>query len=303
MPTRGKILVIRGGAIGDFILTFPVLSALRQQFPESHLEVLGYPHIADLAVAGGLVQRARSIDAQPLAGFFARGGTLSSELCDYFGSFDIIISYLFDPDKIFQSNVAGCLKAQFIVGPHRPEETGKIHATKVFLQPLERLAIFEADECPRLSLPPSVASSNPLAIHPGSGSERKNWPVIKWAELIEKVLAEMDHPVLLVGGEADASRMQFLTRAIPRERLEIAENLRLVDLAARLQNCAGFIGHDSGISHLAAAVGLRGLVLWGETVEEVWRPASATIHVIRGSSGLADLPVDRVVAELIRLLA
>ena len=44
-----KILVIRGGAIGDFILTLPVLSALQAQFPQAELEVLGYPHIASLA--------------------------------------------------------------------------------------------------------------------------------------------------------------------------------------------------------------------------------------------------------------
>ena len=50
MP-ENKILVIRGGAIGDFILTLPVLAALRRQFPQTRLEVLGYPHIARLAVA------------------------------------------------------------------------------------------------------------------------------------------------------------------------------------------------------------------------------------------------------------
>jgi heptosyltransferase-2 len=59
-----KILVIRGGAIGDFILTLPVLSALRQQFPNAKLEVLGYPHIAQLAVTGGLADAVRSIEAQ-----------------------------------------------------------------------------------------------------------------------------------------------------------------------------------------------------------------------------------------------
>lgn len=301
MATRGKILVIRGGAIGDFILTFPVLSALREQFPETHLEVLGYPHIADLAVAGGLVQRARSIEAQPLAGFFARSGNLSQELREYFASFDIIISYLYDPDKIFQTNVASCSKAQFIAGPHRPDENRKIHAAKVFLQPLERLAIFEAEETPRLWLQSRATSFNQLAFHPGSGSERKNWPVKNWAELIETTLAETDYPILLVGGEADASRLQFLGGTIPRARLEIAENLKLVDLAARLQNCAGFVGHDSGISHLAAALGLPGLLLWGDTVEEIWRPPSAKIRIIRGSEGLADLSVDRVVTELKQL--
>src|SRR5260221_5504612 len=61
--TQGNILVIRGGAIGDFILTLPVLSALRQHFPRVRLEILGYPHIAHLALAGRLADHVRSIEA------------------------------------------------------------------------------------------------------------------------------------------------------------------------------------------------------------------------------------------------
>jgi heptosyltransferase-2 len=177
-----------------------------------------------------------------------------------------------------------------------------LHATKVFLRPLERLAIFDAHSSPQLNLVThQSATATSLALHPGSGSERKNWPLKKWAELIETMLAEMDNPILLVGGEAEWARLEFLARMIPPERLEIAENLRLVDLAARLQNCAAYVGHDSGISHLAAALGLRGLVLWGDTVEEIWRPPSAKIKIIRGPEGLADLSVNRVVTELRQL--
>ena len=55
---RGKILVIRGGGIGDFIFTLPAITALRRNFPKAHLEVLGYPHIVRLAIAGGLVDQA-----------------------------------------------------------------------------------------------------------------------------------------------------------------------------------------------------------------------------------------------------
>lgn len=132
-----KILVIRGGAIGDFILTLPVFAALRQQFPAAQVEVLGYPHIAQLALAGGLVRRVQSIEARSLAGFFARNGELSAELAEYFSGFALIISYLYDPDEIFKTNVARCTRAQFVAGPHRPEETSEIHATEVFLKPLE----------------------------------------------------------------------------------------------------------------------------------------------------------------------
>src|SRR5579859_7359249 len=74
---QGKILVIRGGAIGDFILTLPAIAALRRQFPQAHLEVLGYPHIVQLARAGGLVDKISSIEARALAGFFARHGELA----------------------------------------------------------------------------------------------------------------------------------------------------------------------------------------------------------------------------------
>ena len=88
---RGKILVVRGGAIGDFILTLPVLAALRRHLPGTQLEVLGYPHIAQLASAGGLVDQVRSIESRPLAGFFARDGALDNSLADYFAGFALIV--------------------------------------------------------------------------------------------------------------------------------------------------------------------------------------------------------------------
>ena len=65
----GKILVIRGGAIGDFVLTLPAITALRSRFPEAQLEVLGDPHIVQLARVAGLVDRVQGIEARALAGF------------------------------------------------------------------------------------------------------------------------------------------------------------------------------------------------------------------------------------------
>jgi heptosyltransferase-3 len=270
---RGKILVIRGGAIGDFILTLPAIAALRQQFPEAHLEVLGYPHIVQLALAGGLVNRVQPIEARELANFFARNGELSEDLRDYFSEFNIIVSYLYDPDEIFQTNVARCTRGQFIVGPHRPDETNKTHATEVYLKPLERLAIFGADSVPRLtfSYQPSTINHQ-LALHPGSGSERKNWPEEKWAELIEHLLNATSANLLLIGGEAEGERLQKLAAALPPTRCVVARNVPLAQLAVRLRSCVGFVGHDSGITHLAAAVGLPCVVLWADTREEIWRP-------------------------------
>jgi len=310
---RGKILVIRGGAIGDFILTLPAIAALRSRFPGVHLEVLGYPHIVQLAVAGGLVDRVQSIEARALAGFFARSGTLDADLTDYFSEFDIIVSYLYDPDEIFRTNVGRCSTAQFIVGPHRPLETENLHAARVFLKPLERLAIFDADPVPRLILhAPSPAGTPPdagtessihqLALHPGSGSEKKNWPEARWAELLQHLLSTTTWPLLLVGGEAEGERLQRLAAALVPTRVRVAQSLPLAELACRLKQCAAFIGHDSGIAHLAAALGLPGLVLWGNAATDVWRPPHSNVLILKGPNGLNTISVDAVIRNLGPLL-
>jgi ADP-heptose:LPS heptosyltransferase len=300
---QGRILVIRGGAIGDFILTLPAIAALRRQFPQAHLEVLGYPRIAELALIGGLVNRVQSIEARALAGFFARGGQLAEDLADYFSEFDLILSYLYDPDGIFRTNVGLCTGAQFIAGPHRADEKGRVHAAKVYLQPLERLAIYDADPVPRLPLNPQPSTLTPLALHPGSGSERKNWPEVKWAELLRLLTDSTELNLLVVGGEAEGERLQRLAATLPPTRSQVAQSLPLPELARRLAGCRAFIGHDSGISHLAAALGLPCLVLWGDTAQEIWAPPSEKALVLRCPGGLTRLPVAEALEQLRGMLA
>jgi heptosyltransferase-3 len=296
--SRGKILVIRGGAIGDFILTLPAIAALRRQFPEAHLEVLGYPHIVQLAVAGELVDRVQPIEARALAGFFARNGALAEDLADYFSEFDIILSYLFDPDKIFQTNVARCTQAQFIVGPHRPNETEKIPAAKVYLRPLERLAIFDADPLPRLAIRNPPSAIRQIALHPGSGSEKKNWPEEKWAGLLQYLVNSTDFNLFLIGGEAEGERLQRLAAALPPTRSKVAQSLPLTELARMLQGCAAFVGHDSGVSHLAGALGLPGVVLWSHTTEEIWRPPHESVLVLKNVGGIRTIGIEQVIKKL-----
>ena len=301
MP-ENKILVIRGGAIGDFILTLPVLSALRRQFPESRLEVLGYPHIARLALAGGLADNVRPIESRALAGFFARAGELDWGLQCYFDGFPIIISFLYDPDHIFLSNVARCTRAQFIVGPHRPDDTGRRHATEVFLRPLESLAIFDADPVPRLALNSQLPTLNQLALHPGSGSERKNWPESNWAELLELLAAETSLQLLLVGGEAEGDRLKRLAQVLPPNRCEVLASQPLDEVARRLSQCMGFIGHDSGITHLTAALGVPSLALWGPTPEAVWAPRGERVTILRALPESGYMSPAEVLTQLRRFL-
>ena len=82
----------------------------------------------------------------------------------------------------------------------------------------------------------------------------------------------------------------------------MAQNLPLVELADRLRRCQFFAGHDSGITHLAAAVGLPGLVLWGPSNEKVWRPRGEGMVLIEAGDGLSNLSASTVVEGLMDLL-
>src|ERR1700746_3911703 len=112
-----RILVIRGGAIGDFILTLPALKALRQAYPDGHIEILGYKHIAAFAENRFYAQSVRSIEYGPLAIFFAKNSELQAELAGYFASFDLIISYLYDSDSIFESTLRRFGVENLLSGP------------------------------------------------------------------------------------------------------------------------------------------------------------------------------------------
>jgi heptosyltransferase-2 len=294
---RGKILFIRGGAIGDFILTLPAIAALRTAFPETHLEVLGYPAVAELARTAQIIDAFRSIEARPLARFFARNADLDPDWSRYFESFNVILSYIYDPDEIFKTNVARVSKAQFIQAAHRPDVNEALHATAVFLKPLERLAIFDADLLPRLAIPrePALPGANWLAMHPGSGSISKNWPEENWRRLIGSILSSTEANILLTGGEAEEDKPTRLSRDFPPERIRIAQNLPLIELAGLLAQCKSFVGHDSGITHLAAALGVSSVVLWGPSNEQIWRPPHPHVRVIKSPDGIAGIGVDEVV--------
>jgi ADP-heptose:LPS heptosyltransferase len=291
-----KILVIRGGALGDFILTLPVLAALRGHFPRCYIEILGGPRIASLAVAGSLAERASALEAPALAGLFARDGSWPRPVTDYFARFDLIVSYLYDPERIFQSNISLCTPAKFIAGPHRPDEALESHAAELLLHPLEALGIRHADPRPRLILPASADrfEGDWLAVHSGSGSEQKNWPEPKWKELLQLLAHKTKWKFLLIGGEAEGSRCQRLAAVLPPGRAVIAQDLPLVQLAGKMKSCAAFIGHDSGITHLAAALDLPGVALWGPTAETTWRPRSERINLLHHARGLVHLPVKTV---------
>ncbi len=311
LPDTPRILVIRGGAIGDFILTLPAIGALRQRWPSARLEILGYPRIAALADGRYYADAVRSIDAAAMARFFVPEADLDPSLSDYFASFDIVLSYLYDPDDIFSANLGRAGVTRLLRASAKPDRE---HAAAHFARPLAELGLHADPAHPRLfpnaadrafaeqflTLNFSLSTLHSLvAIHPGSGGEHKVWPADRWAAVIHKLREEAGCNILLIGGEAD----DIARRTLAPFNLPAAWSLPLPQLAAVLERCALFAGHDSGITHLAAAVGIPTLALFGPTSPDVWGPLGPRTRVVNAGGTMNALPVEVVLATLQTMLS
>jgi heptosyltransferase-3 len=313
-----RILVIRGGAIGDFMLTLPALKALRDAWPRAQIEILGYKHIAVLAENRFYAQAVRSIEYGSLSSFFARNSELPAELANYFASFDLIVSYLYDPDRIFENNLRRCGVENLLCGPPRIVENAG-HAARQLARPIGEMGIRVVDLSEKVF--PSIEDrqfasdflrslQQPImAIHPGSGSKEKNWPLENWIALFSGTGgfpdAEGKHgrpltfaSLVVISGEADKSQTEQLEREWKDRDVRFAKNLPLPHLAAVLERSI-FVGHDSGISHLAAAAGASCVLLFGPTDPNVWAPRNKNVRVLVAPSGrLSDLEITRVEAAI-----
>jgi heptosyltransferase-2 len=315
-----KILFIRGGALGDFIVTLPTLRLLRQRWPDAHIEVLGHPRLAEIALHRHYLNAIRSVNHGPLSAFFTPRAVLDPAWMDYIGSFDLVLSYFYDPDGLFLANLQRCKPGRILThSPRVPEEFGR-PAARHFAGIVEPLGLALADDvasdlfpspedaaAARAFLTGLKPGTRLVAIHPGSGGETKNWPVESWAELGRRLTrAAPDLALLLVEGEADAEPARFLIEAWKDVPYLRARELPLPIMAALFgeKETALFLGHDSGVTHLAAASrrDLPVLALFGPTDPAVWAPPRPGVRVLKGVPALKDLAVEEVFQAAFALL-
>ena len=307
----GKILVFRGGAIGDFILTLPAISLLRTGLQDAHIDVLGYRPIVDLAAEAGLADSVRSIEHASLAGFFAPGSELDRQWCEYFSGFDLVVSYLHDPDGYFRGNLERAGVQELLEGISRVDCSAGDHAAYQLARVLENIALFLEDAAPAIHLPDrgDKIIENSIAIHPGSGGVSKNWRLEDWIRIGEAVAShERKFPILLITGEAEEEKHAELSAAWHTAGIifQHAHHWPLTRLGAAISKCRLFLGHDSGISHLAAAVGTPCLLLFGPTSPAIWAPLNPGVEVMCSETGkMSDIQyrdVIKKVSELLRCL-
>ena len=272
------VLVIRSAALGDMILTLPAIAALRSRV--RGVELLGRLPGANLAHGSKLASVVHSIDRCPFHALFDQNID-DSELLEFLGRFDLVVSW--SCLELLSEKLAKLDVELISSEPFPPPD---VHAADHFMETLVQLGVsddavvpfIQFEETDILPVHPSLSDLTEggfVALHPSSGNRKKNWPAERFLSLARLVHAEGLQP-LWVQGEADTEVVQFLYDQFPAM---VARDLHLFDLARVLSKAAVYVGNDSGVSHLAAAVGTPTLAIFGPTNPNQWAPRGRLVRI------------------------
>lgn len=260
-------LLIRPGAIGDCILSFPALEYLTTEETEIWISTPLVPLVS-------FAKRTHSIASTGLDLVGIEDVDMSSGLQDRLRSFEEIVSWYGTNRPLFREALDG-LGVPCTFHPALPPADSVTHATDFFARQVGAPQGFVS----QIAVPPAEPRGT-VVIHPFSGSARKNWPL----PLFKDLAARLPYPVEWTAG--------------PEEDLPGAVRFaNLAELARWLSGASLYIGNDAGITHLAAAVGTPTVALFGETEPRVWAPRGSHVRVLR-CNPLAGLDVDAVLAAI-----
>ena len=256
------MLVLRPGALGDALLAVPALRALRRSLPP--VTLAAHAAAVRFLVSVGEIDHGLAFDDASLTPLFT-GNCV--------------------PDQPVVAWTSARLRYATLQAPSRPVELK--HVAHYLLETLASLGVEQVFDDRPLAVTP--IPSNEILVHPGSGSPTKNWPADRFADVIRASMAD----VRLVVGEADAPAASAIETQLGR-KLPRLEDPPLEELAARLAGCRGYLGNDSGVSHLAGLCGVHTVVLFGPTNAAMWKPVGPSVEV---------LPFDATTSDVLEALA
>jgi heptosyltransferase III len=292
----GTTLAIHPGALGDVLLAIPALRALRDG--GARVTLAAQPRIASLLVALGEADEARDVESLRLDALFAADGRARLPAADrivcWFGArdpdFGRRLSALAPRVVVASSVSAGPDVWEHLLG------TVGESAARARREAARVSDGMIADG--RAALRAAGLNGSRLAVvQPGAGGAAKRWPPGAFAQALAPLVARSDIGIVVHEGPADAEPVAQLLPLVPSAR--VLRLPALPALAGVLAGCAAYLGNDSGISHLGAAVGAPGVVLYS-AVNLAWRPWADAARVL---SVAIDRTAPDDVREVQRVLA
>lgn len=298
MPER--ILLVQLADIGDLILTTPALSALREARPDAHLTLLTASHAApvlDPALVDEIITIDRKRFNNSLSLLLPRNWSIFRQLRDH--GYDTIVFFHHFTLRLGSfkfwalARASGASRVLGLSNPHSwfltdsiPDEGfGVVHQAQYWLN---LVALLGGDPAPRRAqvafddgvLPLAMHRGRRIVIHAGGGAYNlaRRWSPQKFALVADTLHTEFDAQIVLIGTpDDDAARVQASMRHTP---VNLTGRTTLTQLADLIRSADLYIGSDSGILHLAAAVRTPVVTIFGPSNHEAWGPWSPGGQVV-----------------------
>lgn len=310
-----RALIIQPGAIGDCILTLPLAAFLKDSLGLGGIDILGHTEYVGFFPGRSCIDGVRSIDAAELHRLYVETDAFElgdrDSLIHAFSDYAWIITFMGDSGSNFEQNLiftANCShSAEVITLSMTPQPDSCEHVADFYIRQLvERSSSFgqyrhiETDEClikatradvitGRMLLKEAGLSPdrNLVVIHPGSGGKEKCWYVGNFLA-VAAGLASRGFEVVFLLGPAEQERFNNATLSQINSVVPCLTDLSLTEVVGLLSCADAFVGNDSGIAHLAGALGVRTAAVFRATNPAVYKPVGPCVVVFTDGESVRD---------------
>ena len=290
---KNNVIIMRNGALGDFVLTLPVFQSIQKHYPDHTLYAIGNPINCTLLTKSWNII---DIESRDWLGLYS-DGILPRSVETLLKRTTLMLIYG-APSGNFFKNVTRFLGEKVLFFDPHPPVNYSDHITDYLLSPLnDILKIPTSNSSPTYHFSGKTIDKIDTVAHIGSSSSIKNWPLknfVKWAKTLHKKGIKVN--LILGPVEKEIGILESID--IP---ILYTENLK--ELARSLMSAKLFVGNDSGPGHLAAALGTATLTLFGPTNPLVWAPNHPQNKVLSApDKNMDSLSVDSVVFATLKHL-
>ena len=262
------------------MLLAPLLRSFNQRWSVARRTVVTRASLGKLLVELGVAEACADGDAVSCAAWFSAGAAPPQPA---WAACDLLISAVSDGRDTWAGHARRLSRArQILFFQPRPPPGFRDHVTVFHRRQLAELDLPE----PALP-PPRHNSAGAVLIHPGSGGVAKCWPLPRFIA-VGRALVQAGRTVEFVLGEAERERLAPAAIAALEQAFTVHTALSLPQLVLLFRQAAGYIGNDSGPTHLAAALGLPTVAVFTVSEPRVWRPIGPQVQVVRGDGSLRE---------------
>jgi heptosyltransferase-2 len=287
-----KLLIRATNWVGDAILAMPALQAVRKRFPEAEVSILALPYVADIyrgqGVASDLIVYDRNGEHAGIRGKERLAVELKAKKFDA----AVLLQNAFDaawivwragiPERIgYNRDARGLLLTKPIAVPGAREIPA--HEKFYYLELLKRVGWIDSlPDVAEISLQVTAeqarkaeqtlqsfgSQSGAVRLAVGAGAaygSAKCWPPERFAAAINQLVKERKAEIILFGAQGEAAVAAVIQQGLDQAALDLTGKTQIADLPALLSRCTIFLGNDSGAMHVAAAVGLPVVAVFGPT--------------------------------------